>query len=132
MDKQAVWVCGFAAGALLLVAMSANLSAGQSNVENGKVVFEMCASCHTLDGSEGDGPTLQGVFGRKAGGVETYRYSAAMARSDIVWNEMTLNAFFTDPQAAIPGNRMAFAGIDDQTSRTDLIAYLAEATKKKE
>lgn len=130
MRRQRVWVSALAAGALLIVVTSARLSAGDGDAENGKLVFDMCASCHSLDGSESDGPTLQGVFGRKAGGLDSYRYSAAMTRSDIVWDAMTLDTFLADPQAAVPGNKMAFAGIDDKSSRTDLVAYLAEATKQ--
>ena len=32
-----------------------------------------------------------------------------------------------DPQAFIPGNRMAFAGISEKAQRDDLIAYIAVA-----
>jgi cytochrome c len=69
------------------------------------------------------------VFGRKAGSLEDYRYSAAMKRSDVVWTAMTLDAYIADPQSYIKGNRMAFAGIADATERQDLIAYLEQATR---
>ena len=68
-------------------------------------------------------------MGRKAGSLEEYRYSAAMKRSDVTWDAVALDKYVTDPQAFIPGNRMAFAGIGDTTQRDDLIAYLAVATK---
>ena len=98
--------------------------------EKGKAVFEQCAACHSLDGTgDYDGPTLKGVIGRKAGSLEDYRYSAAMKRSDVVWDAATLDQYVADPQARIPGNRMAFAGISDKTQRDDLIAFLAIATK---
>jgi cytochrome c len=98
--------------------------------EKGKAVFEQCAACHSLDGTgDYDGPTLKGVIGRKAGSLEDYRYSAAMKRSDVVWDAVTLDKYVADPQALIPGNRMAFAGISDTTQREDLIAFLAVATK---
>jgi len=98
--------------------------------EKGKAVFEQCAACHALDGTnDSDGPILKGVIGRKAGSLEDYRYSAAMKRSDVVWDAATLDQYVADPQAFIPGNRMAFAGIDDKTQRDDLIAFLAVATK---
>ena len=98
--------------------------------EKGKAVFEQCAACHALDGAgDYDGPTLKGVIGRKAGSLEDYRYSAAMKRSDVVWDAATLDQYVADPQAFIPGNRMAFAGINDKTQRDDLIAFLAVATK---
>jgi cytochrome c len=98
--------------------------------DKGKAVFEQCAACHSLgEAGDHDGPTLKGVFGRKAGSLEDYRYSAAMKRSAVTWDAMTLDQYVTDPQAFIPGNRMAFAGITDQAERDDLIAYLAIATK---
>jgi cytochrome c len=101
-----------------------------ADVEKGKAVFEQCAACHSVDGAgDLDGPTLKGVIGRKAGALEDYRYSAAMKRSDITWDAVALDKYVTDPQAFIPGNRMAFAGIPDQAQRDDLIAYLTVATR---
>ena len=98
--------------------------------KKGKVAFEQCAACHSLDGSgKDDGPTLKGVIGRKAGSLEDFRYSAAMKRSDVTWDAATLDKYITDPQAFIPGNRMAFCGMTDQSQRDDLIAYLAVATR---
>ena len=98
--------------------------------DNGKKLFDQCAACHSL-GEAGDfeGPMLKGVFGRKAGSLEDYRYSAAMKRSGVTWDAASLDTYITDPQAFIPGNRMAFAGISDQSQRDDLIAYLAVASK---
>ena len=52
-----------------------------------------------------------------------------MKRSDVTWDATTLDKYLTDPQAFIPGNRMAFAGIVDKSERDDLIAYLTVATK---
>ena len=84
----------------------------------------------SLDGSgKDDGPTLKGVIGRKAGSLEDFRYSAAMKCSDVTWDAATLDKYITDPQAFIPGNRMAFAGITDRSQRDGLIAYLAVATR---
>jgi cytochrome c2 len=106
------------------------LAEAAADVEKGKAVFEQCAPCHSLDGSgDFDGPTLKGIIGRKAGALEDYRYSAAMKRSGVTWDAATLDQYIADPQAFIPGNRMAFAGIADKSERDDLIAYLAIATR---
>jgi cytochrome c len=114
---------------LILTLMSATF-VGAADPEKGKAVFEQCAACHSLDATgDYDGPTLNGVIGRKAGSLEDYRYSAAMKRSDVVWDAVTLDKYVADPQAFIPGNRMAFAGIGDKTQRDDLIAFLSVATK---
>ena len=115
--------------AMLIVTISTAFVRG-ADVEKGKVAFEQCAACHSLDGSgNDDGPTLKGVIGRKAGSLEDFRYSAAMKRSDVTWDAATLDKYIADPQAFIPGNRMAFAGIADSSQRDDLIAYLAVATR---
>jgi cytochrome c len=117
-------------GALVTIVAASTPRVHAADVEKGKAVFEQCAACHSLDGSgDYDGPTLKGVIGRKAGSLEDYRYSAAMKRSDVTWEAGTLDKYVADPQALIPGNRMAFAGISDKTQRDDLVAYLAVATK---
>ena len=40
------------------------------------------------------GPTLYGVYGSVSGKVEGFKYSKAMASSDIIWDEEALNGFF--------------------------------------
>ena len=107
-------------------------AARAADVEKGKAVFDQCAACHSLDGSgDYDGPSLRAIIGRKAGSLEDYRYSAAMKRSEVIWDAGTLDKYIADPQAFIPGNRMAFAGIADKAERDDLIAFLSAATADK-
>jgi cytochrome c len=117
-------------GCALVAIVAAVQPVRGADPDRGKAVFDQCAACHSL-GEPGDfeGPVLKGVFGRKAGSLEDYRYSAAMKRSGVTWDAESLDKYVTDPQAFIPGNRMAFAGISDKSQRDDLIAYLAVATK---
>ena len=98
--------------------------------EAGERVFRACAACHTLaPGEHRTGPSLAGVFGRKAGTAKGFhRYSEALGSADLVWREDTLDAFLADPRGFVPGNRMTFAGIEDAQARADLIAYLQTAT----
>ena len=107
-------------------------AAGAGDVEKGMVLYEKCAACHTLDGTESDGPTLLGVYGRKAGSLDAFRFSAAMTRSTIVWSAETLDAFIADPQVSVAGNRMSFAGMTEKSERDDLLAYLGSVAKPKE
>ena len=96
----------------------------------GEKTFEQCAACHTLErGVNNVGPSLYGLFERKAAEVADFRYSPALKRSGIAWTPQTLNDFIDDPQKAVPGNRMPFAGLPDAGDRADLIAYLQKATK---
>jgi cytochrome c len=117
-------------GVVVAFVVASTLPVRAADPEKGKVVFEQCAACHSLgDPGDYDGPMLKGVIGRKAGSLEDYRYSAAMKRSDVMWDATTLDKYVTDPQAFIPGNRMAFAGISNRAERDDLIAYLAVAAR---
>jgi cytochrome c len=132
--KSILATCSFVSGGSVVVFLLASTPLVRAaDVDKGKAVFEQCAACHSLDGSgDFDGPTLKGVIGRKAGALDDYRYSAAMKRSGVTWDAATLDQYVADPQAFIPGNRMAFAGIADKTQREDLIAYLTIATKQPE
>lgn len=100
--------------------------------ENGARVFKRCAVCHSTTGAPLIGPHLDGVMGRKAGAVPGYGYSGALSNSAVVWDETTLDAFLTRPQAVVPGVRMAFAGLPRAKDRQDLIAYLATLHKPEE
>jgi cytochrome c len=96
----------------------------------GEARFQDCAACHRLDaGANNVGPSLHGIFARKAGELADFRYSPAMKRSGIVWTPETLGQFIADPQAMVPGNRMPFAGLASAGDRADLVAYLTKASK---
>jgi cytochrome c len=94
----------------------------------GAQVFKRCTACHTIDkgGTNGVGPNLHGVFGRPVGSAPGFVYSAAMRAKGGVWDEAALDTYLTAPARAIPGNRMAFAGISEPAERQALILYLAE------
>ncbi|PIT01965.1 hypothetical protein TSA1_15210 [Bradyrhizobium nitroreducens] len=99
------------------------------DLAKGESLFEKCHACHAVKQEGGTlGPPLAGIFGRKAGSLEQFRYSPAMRRSSLIWDDTTLDRFLTEPQALVPGNRMPFAGMPDKSDRDDLIAYLHKAT----
>ncbi|CAD0183277.1 Cytochrome c2 precursor [Ruegeria sp. THAF57] len=99
---------------------------------NGERQFaRKCSICHSLtpDGQRRAGPTLHGVFGRKAGTLPGYFYSETLQDSDIVWNSETINALFDEgPDHYIPGSKMPMQRITQPSDRTDLIAFLRRAT----
>ena len=96
---------------------------------DGKKTFGLCRACHALDegGSVETGPTLYGLFGRKAGTQPGFTYSDAM-KKDVVWTPETLDAFLKNPQGFMPGNKMPFAGVKNAAQRAALIDYLKTAT----
>jgi cytochrome c len=108
---------------VLAVAHSApSFAAGDA--AHGATVYRQCMICHALD-KNGIGPSHRNVFGRAAGGVANYTYSAALKASNIVWNEATLDQWLANPQALVPGTKMMFA-VDDAQDRADVIAFLKE------
>ncbi len=77
------------------------------------------------------GPSLAGIWGRKAGTVEGFtRYSKAFKQADIIWNEHSLDAWLENPKTFIPNNRMTFRGLQDKAQRRDLIAYLRSVSQE--
>ena len=89
----------------------------------GKELYDSrCVGCHAVDQNR-VGPAHQGVFGRKAGLAAGYDYSAAVKKSKIVWSEPTLQAWLTNPEKLIPGQKMG-CSVTDKHDRSDLISYL--------
>ncbi len=119
--------------AILAVAAIATASAADrawsADPARGQELYAQCHACHSLDGENGVGPSLKGIFGRRAGEAAAFRYSPAMRRSALVWDAATLDRFMADPQALVRGNRMPFDSITDAADRADIIAYLERAAK---
>ena len=103
----------------------------EGNSTRGERVFNACAACHSLQPDQNmTGPSLAGLWNRKAGSVASFsRYSPALKSADIIWNDKTLDDWITDPQHLVPGNQMTFPGIKDARQRADLLAFLKEATQ---
>ena len=91
----------------------------------GEQAFAECAACHSVDGSNGVGPTLKGVVGRHSASVPGFAYSNAFKRAQLTWTPEQLDKYVADPQAVVPGNVMPYAGMSDPAQRAALIAYLA-------
>jgi cytochrome c len=116
--------------ALAMTLLVADAARADGDAARGEKKFGDCAACHKLEaGANNVGPSLHGIFTRKAGELADFRYSPAMKRSGITWSPETLDKFIADPQAMVPANRMPYAGIADAGDRADLIAYLQKATQ---
>jgi cytochrome c len=120
-------ICLLAAAAL---AVATGAARADGDAMRGEKKYEECAACHKLERTEdGLGPSLHGLFGRKAASLAEFRYSGALKRSGITWTPQSLDTFIADPQAAVPANRMPYAGLTDASDRADLIAYLQKTFK---
>jgi cytochrome c len=89
----------------------------------GMELYQACQACHAVDDND-LGPRHRGVFGRRAGSVADYNYSAALKSSGLTWDRGTLDRWLSNPSALVPGTKMFFK-IDNAQSRADVIAYLA-------
>ena len=88
-------------------------------------VFNQCAACHSTErGEHGIGPSLAGVFGRRAGTAAGFTFSQAMKDSGLTWNQANLDRYLTDPRGVVPGTTMAYNGVKDAAQRQAVINYL--------
>jgi cytochrome c len=103
----------------------ATAPAAAADAEHGEALYQTCIACHT-ETSDGMGPSLKGVFGRKSAALDSYRYSNPMKRANLTWDETTLRDYIVDPQARVKGNRMPFAGVRNPNDADDLVAFLKD------
>ncbi|WP_213740317.1 c-type cytochrome [Bradyrhizobium sp. dw_411] len=119
-----------AAMVLILTLLPVGAARGDGDPARGEARFQECAACHKLAaGANEVGPSLHGLFTRKAGELADFRFSPAMKRSGIAWTPETLDKYIADPQATVPANRMPYAGMASAGDRADLIAYLVKASQ---
>jgi cytochrome c2 len=99
-------------------------AAAADDIAAGREEFaSRCAACHGLNPTRKPGPVLFGVYGRRAGAVPGYHYSAALKDALITWNAANLDRWLKGPPAFIPGVNMQ-AKVDSPQDRQDIIAYL--------
>ena len=118
--------------ATVLIAPLSALSAPAGDPQAGARAFAVCSACHTRTAAEPlrQGPTLAGVFGKKAGSNDgRYAYSPALKGANVTWTEKSLDAWLAKPSAVAPGTKMAFAGVPDPQTRANIVAYLKTLAK---
>lgn len=113
----------------LLLALAAPAAADRAQIEAGEAAFRKCASCHKIGpgAKHATGPHLNGVFGRKAGALEGFRYSpdiVRMGNDGLVWDYEKLHLYLENPKTLVSGTRMNFRGVRDEAERAAIIAFL--------
>jgi cytochrome c len=99
--------------------------AGGGDAARGKKVYNKCKACHaTKAGKNRVGPSLFDIVGKKAAGVPKYKYSSAMKKSGLTWDEATLDKYLKKPKGLVKRTKMTFAGLKKQKDRDDVIAYI--------
>ncbi len=121
-------VIGVLVATALMGTASAQMAVPDAAAPDGAKLFKnQCATCHTIHASDPkrQGPTLEGVYGRKAGSVADYHYSAGFAKADWTWDEAHLDPWLANPQAVIPGAIMPYHQGKAEV-RTAIIGYLKD------
>jgi len=98
-----------------------------ASAEKGQAAAKVCTTCHTFEknGPNRVGPNLYGIVGdHKGEGRNGFNFSAAIKAKGGEWTYDDLNKFLTNPKGFIPGTAMGFAGIQKDSQRADVIAYL--------
>jgi cytochrome c len=110
------------------IALAAASNALAQDTAAGETSFKKCLPCHSIgDGAKNKvGPLLNGLDGRKSGTVEGFSYSDANKNSGITWSKEQFLDYIKDPKAKIPGTKMAFAGIKNETEANNLWAYISQ------
>jgi cytochrome c len=105
--------------------MELEMNRFRKDAVRGNAVFEKrCIGCHALE-ADREGPRLAGVYGRKAGGVAGFTYSAGLKNLGATWNIATLEKWLSDPDLMVPDNNMSFS-VPKAEERRDLIAFLKQ------
>jgi glucose/arabinose dehydrogenase/cytochrome c1 len=113
-------------------ASAANAQADDAS--RGKIFFQQnCALCHATrlgPGNipiSGQGPSLVGVVGQRAGTGSNFNFTKALAESRLTWDSATLDRFLANPVAAVPGTSMPIP-VPSAENRRNAIAYLTTLT----
>ena len=107
----------------LVVALQASALAADTSPGR-KIFASRCGSCHegTSPSAATLGPSLVGLFGRKAGSANSGVHSRALAESGIVWSRSTLRSYLSDPSRAVPGTIMPMR-VENPKELEDLLDY---------
>jgi len=111
-----------------LMMTAAGGGARAQDVAAGENSFKKCLACHAVgEGAKNKvGPVLNGLEGRTSGTIEGYSYTDANKKAAIVWDEASFLDYIRDPRARIPGTKMIFPGIKNETEARSLWAYLKQ------
>lgn len=120
MVRSSAWIGALALG----IAAAGSTSAQTAEAARGAAVYDdRCSGCHVLDGV-GQGPSLHGVVGRRAGALAGFEFTPALKASGLTWTGANLERWLAGPPKLVPGTAMT-ATVPDAHERSDLIAYLA-------
>ena len=104
-----------------LLLMNADANAGARSFR------AKCASCHSIEegGANGTGPNLYNIMGNEKQAVGGFGYSGALSNTSGSWSWENMDAWLANPSDYARGTSMAFAGLNRDKERANVLAYLA-------
>ena len=98
----------------------------KADVDAGQKFARVCGTCHSFNKGEAAkiGPNLYGIIGAKHAHMAGFDYSEGMKSMPGNWDYDELNEFLYNPRAHVAGTKMTYAGIKDDQSRANVIAWL--------
>ncbi len=114
---------------ILKAGLAAIAATGSSRADqDGSALFRnQCSVCHTIAASDPPriGPSLRGVYGRRAGSAPGFRYSTGLTKAGFAWDDERLDAWLTNPQSVVPTTTMLYR-VSSPGSRQALIEWLKQ------
>lgn len=87
---------------------------GPTSIGGAPIFGEHCAHCHSVVGQTIAGPPLDGLLGRRVGGVEGYAYSKGLTGRTETWTDGRLREFLVNPEGVYPGTAMPYPNVPDE------------------
>lgn len=128
MQGRVALLAGMAWSLAFFTPAQAQMAVPTAKPPSGEELFKrQCSTCHTTNASDPQrqGPTLAGVYGRKAGTISGFHYSPGFTKADWTWDEAHLDPWLANPQAVIPGAIMPYRQSKAEI-RTAIIGYLKD------
>ncbi|MCK5166606.1 MAG: c-type cytochrome [Rhodospirillaceae bacterium] len=93
--------------------------------DGAKVFKKKCKACHAIKaGKNKSGPSLAGIFGKKAGEVKGYKKYKGLKGSSLVWDEKNLDGWLKNPKKFIGKSTSMSAKLKKEDDRKAIIEYL--------
>ena len=100
--------------------------------DRGRLIFGQCRTCHYPEKAVGhnNGPSLHKIFGKIVGKQKGFEnYSETFKNAKFKWTPTFMFYWLANPMKMFPESNMMSLGIHDSQDRSDLVAYLIQASE---
>ena len=109
----------------ITLTMVASNAVAAGDAVKGQKAFKKCKSCHMIMDESGKtiikgsraGPNLYGIWGRKAGSIDDFKYGKSLAKfgaTGFVWTEAEFVTYVADPKKFLVNK------LDDKKARSKM------------